>query len=308
MDPKDEKGKLWMNGQLIPWMDAKIHVLSHVVSYGSSVFEGIRCYETPQGPSIFRLRDHIRRLFDSARIYRIAVPFSQDEIMVACRQVIKVNQLQSGYLRPLVYRGYNTLGVDPSKCPVEVVVAALNWGRYLGEEAITQGVDICVSSWNRLAPNTMPSMAKAGSNYMNSQLMKMEAMANGYSEAIALDVNGNVSEGSGENVFLVRDGVLYTPLLANSILPGITRQCVMTLIREMGMEVVETVIPREMLYLADEIFFTGTAAEVSPVRSVDHYTIGSGRRGPVTEKIQSRYFDHIYGKCQDRYGWHDFVR
>ncbi len=308
MDPKDEKGKLWMNGQLIPWMDAKIHVLSHVISYGSSVFEGIRCYETPQGPSIFRLRDHIRRLFDSARIYRIAVPFSQDEIMVACRQVIKVNQLQSGYLRPLVYRGYNTLGVDPSKCPVEVVVAALNWGRYLGEEAITQGVDICVSSWNRLAPNTMPSMAKAGSNYMNSQLMKMEAMANGYSEAIALDVNGNVSEGSGENVFLVRDGVLYTPLLANSILPGITRQCVMTLIREMGMEVVETVIPREMLYLADEIFFTGTAAEVSPVRSVDRYTVGAGRRGPITEKIQSRYFDHIYGKCQDRYGWHDFVR
>ncbi|OPZ69591.1 MAG: Branched-chain-amino-acid aminotransferase [bacterium ADurb.Bin478] len=308
MDPKDEKGKLWMNGQLIPWMDAKIHVLSHVVSYGSSVFEGIRCYETPQGPSIFRLRDHIRRLFDSAHIYRIEIPFSQDEIMEACRQVIKVNQLQSGYLRPLVFRGYNTLGVDPSKCPVDVVVAALNWGRYLGEEAISQGVDICVSSWNRLAPNTMPSMAKAGSNYMNSQLMKMEAMANGFAEAIALDVNGNVSEGSGENVFLVRDGVLYTPLMANSILPGITRQCVMTLIREMGMEVVETVIPREMLYLADEIFFTGTAAEVSPVRSVDHYTIGSGRRGPVTEKIQSRYFDHIYGKCQDRYGWHDFVR
>ncbi len=308
MDPKDEKGKLWMNGQLIPWMDAKIHVLSHVVSYGSSVFEGIRCYETPQGPSIFRLRDHIRRLFDSAHIYRIGIPFSQDEIMEACRQVIKVNQLQSGYLRPLVFRGYNTLGVDPSKCPVDVVVAALNWGRYLGEEAITQGVDICVSSWNRLAPNTMPSMAKAGSNYMNSQLMKMEAMANGFSEAIALDVNGNVSEGSGENVFLVRDGVLYTPLLANSILPGITRQCVMTLIREMGLEVVETVIPREMLYLADEIFFTGTAAEVSPVRSVDHYTVGAGRRGPITEKIQSRYFEHIYGKCQDRYGWHDFVR
>lgn len=308
MDPKDEKGKIWMNGQLIPWMDAKIHVLSHVISYGSSVFEGIRCYETPQGPSIFRLRDHIRRLFDSAHIYRIEIPFSQDEIMEACRQVIKVNQLKSGYLRPLVFRGYNTLGVDPSKCPVDVVVAALNWGRYLGEEAISQGVDICVSSWNRLAPNTMPSMAKAGSNYMNSQLMKMEAIANGFSEAIALDVNGNVSEGSGENVFLVRDGVLYTPLLANSILPGITRQCVMTLIREMGLEVVETVIPREMLYLADEIFFTGTAAEVSPVRSVDHYTVGAGRRGPVTEKIQSRYFEHIYGKCQDRYGWHDFVR
>ncbi|HPN35767.1 MAG TPA: branched-chain amino acid transaminase [bacterium] len=308
MDPKDEKGKLWMNGQLIPWMEAKIHVLSHVVSYGSSVFEGIRCYETPQGPSIFRLRDHIRRLFDSAHIYRIGIPFSQEEVMEACRQVIRVNQLKSAYLRPLVFRGYNTLGVDPSKCPVEVVVAAMSWGRYLGEEAITQGVDICVSSWNRLAPNTMPSMAKAGSNYMNSQLMKMEALANGYAEAIALDVNGNISEGSGENVFLVRDGVLYTPLMASSILPGITRQCVMTLIREMGLEVVETAIPREMLYLADEIFFTGTAAEVSPVRSVDHYIVGAGRRGPVTEKIQSRYFEHIYGKCQDRYGWHDFVR
>jgi len=308
MDPKDEKGKLWMNGQLIPWMEAKIHVLSHVVSYGSSVFEGIRCYETPQGPSIFRLRDHIRRLFDSAHIYRIGIPFSQEEVMEACRQVIRVNQLKSAYLRPLVFRGYNTLGVDPSKCPVEVVVAAMSWGRYLGEEAITQGVDICVSSWNRLAPNTMPSMAKAGSNYMNSQLMKMEALANGYAEAIALDVNGNISEGAGENVFLVRDGVLYTPLMASSILPGITRQCVMTLIREMGLEVVETAIPREMLYLADEIFFTGTAAEVSPVRSVDHYIVGAGRRGPVTEKIQSRYFEHIYGKCQDRYGWHDFVR
>lgn len=308
MDPKDEQGKIWMNGKLLPWMDAKIHVLSHVVSYGSSVFEGIRCYETPQGPSIFRLADHIRRMVDSARIYRMELPYSCEEIMAACRSVVKVNGLSSAYLRPVAYRGYNTLGVDPSKCPVDVAVATLNWGRYLGEEAITQGVDVCISSWHRMAPNTMPAMAKAGSNYMNSQLMKLEALQNGYVEAIALDIHGNVSEGSGENIFVVRDGVLYTPVFANSILPGITRQCVLTLIKELGLSVVETPLPREMLYIADEIFFTGTAAEVSPIRSVDRYKIGSGRRGPVTEKIQARYFEYISGKCPDVYGWHDFVR
>ena len=308
MDPKDEQGKIWLNGKLIPWMDAKIHVMSHVVSYGSSVFEGIRCYATPEGPSIFRLQAHMQRLIESGRIYRMELPYSLAELMAACRMVIKANNLSSAYLRPIAYRGYNTLGVDPSKCPLEVAVAALNWGRYLGEEAISEGVDVCVSSWNRLAANTMPSMAKAGANYMNSQLIKMEALTNGYTEGIALDVNGYISEGSGENVFIVRDGVLYTPLPANSILPGITRDCMMTLIKELDLKVVETVIPREMLYLADEIFFTGTAAEVSPIRSVDRYKIGSGRRGPITEKIQTRYFDYISGKCQDIYGWHDFVR
>jgi len=308
MDPKDEQGKIWLNGKLIPWMDAKIHVMSHVVSYGSSVFEGIRCYATPEGPSIFRLQAHMQRLIESGRIYRMELPYSLAELMAACRMVIKANNLSSAYLRPIAYRGYNTLGVDPSKCPLEVAVAALNWGRYLGEEAISEGVDVCVSSWNRLAANTMPSMAKAGANYMNSQLIKMEALTNGYTEGIALDVNGYISEGSGENVFIVRDGVLYTPLPANSILPGITRDCVMTLIKELDLKVVETVIPREMLYLADEIFFTGTAAEVSPIRSVDRYKIGNGRRGPITKKIQTRYFDYISGKCQDIYGWHDFVR
>jgi branched-chain amino acid aminotransferase len=308
MDPKDEQGKIWMNGKLIPWKEATIHVMSHVVSYGSSVFEGIRCYETPKGPSIFRLADHIRRMMDSARIYRMPIPYSQQDIMAACRSVIKENKLASAYLRPIAYRGYNTLGVDPVKCPVDVVIGALNWGRYLGEEAITQGVDVCVSSWNRLAPNTMPSMAKAGSNYMNSQLMKMEAISNGYTEAIALDRQGNVSEGSGENIFVIRDGVIYTPPLSNSILPGITRNCVLTIIRELQLQVVEQSIPREMLYIADEVFFTGTAAEVSPIRSIDRYPVGAGQRGPITEKIQSRYFQYIQGQCDDVYGWHDYIQ
>ena len=301
-------GPIWFDGAFVPWEEAKIHVLSHVAHYGSGDFEGIRCYETPSGSSIFRLADHIRRMFDSARIYRMEIPYTVDEVMQACRQVVKTNNMKSAYLRPLAYRGYNTLGVDPSKCPVDVVVAAMNWGRYLGEEAITQGVDVCISSWNRMAPNTMPTMAKAGSNYMNSQLMKMEAMQDGYSEAIALDRNGYVSEGSGENVFVVRGQVLYTPMICHSILPGLTRDCMMTLIKEMGLQVVETAIPREMLYLADEIFFTGTAAEVSPIRSVDRMKIGSGRRGPITEKIQTRFFEYISGKCQDIYGWHDYIR
>lgn len=308
MDPRDEQGQLWMNGTLRPWKDATIHVMSHVVSYGSSVFEGIRCYETPKGPSIFRLGDHIRRMVDSARIYRMPIPYSQEEIMAACRTVIKVNQLRSAYLRPIAFRGYNTLGVDPVKCPVDVVIGALNWGRYLGEEAITQGVDVCVSSWNRLSANTMPSMAKAGSNYMNSQLMKMEAVTNGYTEAIALDSHGYVSEGSGENIFVIRDGVIHTPPLSNSILPGITRQCVLTIAEEFKLPVKEQSIPREMLYIADEIFFTGTAAEVSPIRSIDRYPIGAGQRGPLTEKIQSRYFQYIAGQCDDIYGWHDYVQ
>jgi len=308
MDPRDEQGKLWMNGTLIPWQDATIHVMSHVVIYGSSVFEGIRCYETPKGPSIFRLGDHIRRMMDSARIYRMPIPYSQEEIMAACRNVIKVNQLRSAYLRPIAFRGYNTLGVDPVKCPVDVVIGALNWGRYLGEEAITQGVDVCVSSWNRLSANTMPSMAKAGSNYMNSQLMKMEAVTNGYTEAIALDSQGYVSEGSGENIFVIRDGVIHTPPLSNSILPGITRNCVLTIAEELKLPVKEQSIPREMLYIADEIFFTGTAAEVSPIRSIDRYPIGAGKRGPLTEKIQSRYFQYIAGQCDDLYGWHDYIQ
>ncbi len=308
MDPRDEKGKIWKNGDLIAWKDATVHVMSHVVHYGSSVFEGIRCYSTPKGPSIFRLREHIRRMFDSARIYRMAVPFSQDEVMAACRKVVKENGFDSAYVRPIVYRGYHSLGVDPTKCPIDVMVAALNWGRYLGEKAINEGVDVCVSSWNRMGPNTMPSLAKAGANYMNSQLIKMEAMQNGYLEGIGLDTFGHVSEGSGENIFLIRNDTIYTPPLDASILPGITRDSVLTLASEMDIPVVETHIPREMLYIADELFFTGTAAEVTPIRSVDRQPVGTGSRGPITEKLQKRYFDYINGQCEDLYGWHDYVQ
>jgi len=308
MDPRDEQGKIWMNGKFIEWKDATIHVMSHVIHYGTSVFEGMRCYKTPAGPSIFRLRDHIRRMFDSAKIYRMSIPYSLDEIVQACKDTIKINNFESAYVRPIVFRGYNTLGVDPSKCPIDVVIGALNWGRYLGEDGVKNGVDVCVSSWNRMAPNTMPTLAKAGSNYMSSQLIKMEAMADGYTEGIGLDVSGFVSEGSGENIFVIRDGVIYTPTLDSCILPGLTRHCVITIAKEFDIAVVETKIQREMLYIADEIFFTGTAAEVTPIRSVDRIKIGAGTRGPITEKIQRRYFEYINGEREDVYGWHDFVK
>ena len=307
MDPRDEQGKIWMNGKFIAWMDAKIHVMSHVIHYGTSVFEGMRCYKTPKGSSIFRLRDHIRRLFDSAKVYRMHIPFATDEIVQACNETIRVNDFQSAYVRPVAYRGYHSLGVDPSKCPVEVAIGALNWGAYLGEEAISQGVDVGVSSWNRMAPNTMPSLAKAGSNYMNSQLIKLEAKEDGFTEGIGLDVFGYVSEGSGENIFVVRDGVMYTPSIGSGILSGITRNSVLAIAKEFDIKVVETNVPREMLYLADEIFFTGTAAEVTPIRSVDRIAVGSGSRGPITEKIQQRYFDYVNGNCEDIYGWHDYI-
>jgi len=308
MDPRDEQGKIWMNGKYIPWKDAKVHVMSHVLHYGTSVFEGMRCYKTPKGPSIFRLADHIRRLFDSAKIYRMPIPYTKEEIIQACNDTIKENRYESAYVRPLVYRGYHSLGVDPGKCPVEVVIGALNWGRYLGEEAINKGVDVGVSSWNRLAPNTMPSIAKAGSNYMNSQLIKQEANLDGFSEGIGLDVFGYVSEGSGENIYIIRDSVIYTPSIDSSILLGITRDCVFKIAAEFDIKVVETKIPREMLYIADEIFFSGTAAEITPIRSVDRIKIGNGSRGVITEKIQKRYFEYVNGECDDIYGWHDFIK
>ena len=307
MDPRDEKGKIWMNGKFVDWPDAKIHVMSHVVHYGTSVFEGMRCYKTPHGSSIFRLRDHIRRLFDSAKIYRIPIPYSQEEIVLACNETIKTNGFESAYVRPVAFRGYQSLGVDPTKCPVDIAIGALNWGAYLGKEAIENGVDVGVSSWNRMAPNTMPSLAKAASNYMNSQLIKMEAMQDGFSEGIGLDIFGYVSEGSGENIFIVRDAVIYTPEISSCILPGITRDSVIKIAKSFGYTVVETKVPREMLYLADEIFFTGTAAEVTPIRSVDRIKIGEGRRGQVTEKIQKRYFDYVNGNCEDTYGWHEYI-
>ncbi|HVT01838.1 MAG TPA: branched-chain amino acid transaminase [Thermoanaerobaculia bacterium] len=301
--PFEEVKKLWMNGRLVDFADAKIHVLSHALHYGSGVFEGTRCYDTKRGPAIFRLKEHTRRLFDSAKVYRMEIPYSMEEFNQACIDVIAANDFQDCYLRPLVYRGFHSLGVFPGNCPVDVCIAAWKWGKYLGPEALEQGVDVRVSSWSRMAPNTFPAMAKATGNYLNSQLIRLEAAADGYAEGIALDVNGYVSEGSGENIFLVRDGRLLTPPLGASILAGITRASVITLARDLGFEVVETLIPREALYLADEVFFTGTAAEVTPVRSIDRIQIGAGKRGPVTERVQREFFAYVNGEIPDRFNW-----
>jgi len=301
--PIREAEVVWFNGCLIPWKEAHIHVLSHVVSYGSSVFEGIRAYATPRGAAVFRLKEHVRRLFDSARVYGMPVPYSPEEIAQAICQAVRANHLPSAYIRPIVFRGYAELGVDPLNCPVQVAIAAFEWGSYLGPGALEQGVDVCVSSWTRMAPNTFPALAKSGANYMNAQLIKMEALRGGYVEGVALDTAGYVSEGSGENVFVVRDGVLYTPPLCASILLGITRDTVITLAREMGLPVVEQNIPREFLYMADEVFLTGTAAEITPVRSVDRVPVGAGKRGPITARLQEAFFAIVGGRVEDRYGW-----
>jgi len=298
---------IWFNGKLVPWDEAQLHVLAHVVHYGSSFFEGVRCYETPRGTAIFRLTAHMRRLIDSARIYRTELPYSLEQLVAAVKETVRANGLKAGYIRPVVYRGYGEIGVNPLNNPVELAIATIEWGKYLGAEAMEQGVDVCVSSWNRFAPNTMPAMAKAGGNYMNSQLIKMEALANGYAEGIALDTNGQVSEGSGENLFLVRDGVAYTPPAGASILSGITRDTVITLLGELGVELRQQVMPREMLYVADELFFTGTAAEVTPIRSVDRMTVGKGRRGPVTSAVQAAFFEVVQGEREDRYGWLEYA-
>lgn len=298
---------LWFNGKLIPWEQATVHVMSHALHYGSSIFEGIRSYNTPRGAAIFRLQPHIRRLYDSARIYRMEIPYSPDEIASACREVVRDNNLKDAYIRPLVWRGYGELGVNPLGAPLEVMVAAMQWGAYLGAEGLEKGVDVQVSSWNRVAPNTLPAMAKAGGNYLSSQLIVMEAARHGYAEGIALDVNGQLSEGSGENMFIVRDNIIYTPPITAALLPGITRDAVMTIARDLGYELREQNMPREVLYLADEIFFTGTAAEVTPVRSVDKIVIGAGARGPITTAIQSRFFGLFKGEVEDSHGWLDFV-
>lgn len=295
--------KIWHNGRLIAWDDAKIHVLSHVISYGSSVFEGVRCYETERGPAIFRARDHARRLLDSAKIYRMQIPYSLEQLTDAMVEVVRANGVSPCYLRPIVLRGYGDMGVLPQNNPIETYIACYPWGRYLGEEAINDGVDVCVSSWTRIAPNTLPALSKAGANYMNSQLIRMEAAANGYSEGIALDDAGYVSEGSGENLFVVRDGKLLTPPLGASVLPGITRDTVVKLAGQLGIPVIETIIPRELLYIADEVFFSGTAAEISPIRSVDRIPVGSGHRGPITERLQRRFFEVVHARTQDEFGW-----
>ena len=304
----DPVKKIWMNGKMVDWADAKIHVLSHVVHYGSSVFEGGRVYSTDRGPVVFRMRSHVDRLYNSAKIYRMEIPFAKEEIERAICELVHVNELEAAYVRPVVYRGYKSLGVDPRECPVDVTIAVWRWGKYLGPEALEQGVDVCVSSWHRMAPNTFPAMAKCGANYMNSQLIKLEAISHGYVEGIALDPTGHVSEGSGENIFLVRDGALITPSFGSSILPGITRNCVIRLAEEMGMKVIEENIPREALYLADEVFFTGSAAEITPIRSIDGIPVGEGRRGPVAQNLQEAFFDIVEGRKPDRYGWLTFVQ
>lgn len=295
--------KIWHNGQFIAWDDARIHVLSHVVNYASAVFEGIRCYATPAGPAFFRVKEHTERLFNSAKIYRMEIGYSPEQLMEAMRELVRVNRLAACYVRPIVLRGYGDLGVYPGNCPLEVFLSCWEWGKYLGKEALEQGTDVCVSSWRRMAPNTLPAMAKAAANYMNSQLVRMEAMANGYAEGIALDVNGFVSEGSGENIFVVKDGTLHTPPLGSAILPGITRDTVLRLARDLAIPVVEQTIPREALYIADEVIFCGTAAEITPVRSVDKIAVGGGSRGPITRVLQEEFFAILEGRKPDRHGW-----
>lgn len=299
--PKSEK--IWHNGKLINWEDAKLHVMSHVVNYGSSVFEGVRCYKHPNGAGIFRAQEHAERLIQSAKIYRMEVPFSEDEIVQAMVDTVAANGVFPCYIRPIVLRGYGEAGVNPLGSPVEVYICNYAWGKYLGHGSPDEGVDVCVSSWNRMAPNTLPAMAKSGANYMNSQLIKMEAILNGYVEGIALDVHGYVSEGSGENLFLVRKGIVYTAPLGNSVLPGITRASVIELVKELGFPLVEQMIPREMLYIADEVFFTGTAAEITPIRTVDKITVGNGKTGPITRALHKEFFDVVEGRVPDRHGW-----
>ena len=290
--------KIWFNGELVPFEKATIHVLSHVVHYGSSVFEGIRCYDTDRGPAIFRLREHMQRLIDSAKIHRMETGYDLDTLCEACVETVADSALKACYLRPLVFRGHGPMGVNPLKNPVETIVAVWEWGKYLGPEALEQGVDVQVSSWNRNAPNTTPSLAKAGANYLNASLIKMEAVTNGYAEGIALSVDGLLSEGSGENLFVIKSGKIYTPPTGLSVLPGITRDTIITLARERGYTVEEKLLPREALYIADELFFTGTAAEVTPIRSVDQITVGSGRRGPITEELQTAYLDVVEGRSE----------
>ena len=299
---------IWFNGEVMPWANAQVHVFSHAIHYGSSVFEGVRAYDTPKGPAIFRHPEHTKRLFDSAKIYRIKFDYSAEEIMEATREILRRNNLKNAYIRPAIFLGDIGLGLRANpNAKAEVVIGAFEWGSYLGEGSLEAGVDVGVSSWNRLAPNTMPTGAKAGGNYLSSQLIAGEAGRHGYAEGIALDIHGQISEGSGENIFIVRNGVIYTPPTTAGILPGITRDTLSILARELGYEVREESLAREALYLADEIFMCGTAAEVVPIRSVDGIQVGEGVRGPITEKIQAMYFGLFNGTTEDKWGWLDYV-
>ncbi|HSR67442.1 MAG TPA: branched-chain amino acid transaminase [Acidobacteriota bacterium] len=295
--------KVWHNGELIDWDDARIHVVSHSVHYGTAWFEGIRCYRTSRGSEVFRLPEHVRRLYDSCSIYRTRIPFTPEEFQAAILETIKANRLEACYIRPIILRGQGAIGVNPKLAEIQSFIMVWEWGKYLGEESQEKGVKVCTSSWNRAAPNTFPTIAKAAGNYLNSVLVKMEAEARGYQEGIALDTQGLISEGSGENLFLVRDDVIYTSELVHAILPGITRDCVLTLARELGFTVKEQALPREMLYLCDEVFFTGTACEITPISSIDDRPVGEGRRGPVTEALQKAFFEIVEGKVADRHRW-----
>jgi len=308
MSPFREDSIVWMNGRLVPWKEATIPIASHVVHYGSSIFEGFRAYANSKGTALFRLDAHTKRLYNSCKIYRMTVPYTQEEFNQAIIRTVELNKLKECYVRPLVYRGYGALGVDPFPNPVECAILVWEWGKYLGDEALERGVDVKVSTWLRMAPNSFPALAKTGANYMNSQLIKMEAKLEGYAEGIALNIRGHISEGSGENIFLVMNGTIYTPPLSSSILPGITRDSVMILAREAGFKVIEETLPREMLYVADEVFFTGSAAEITPIRSVDKIVVGSGACGPVTKRLQEEFFAIIKAEKEDRHRWLTYVK
>jgi len=300
---------VWFNGEFVPWDKAVVHVGAHALHYGSSVFEGIRSYGTPDGAAIFCLDQHLERLYGSCKIYRMELPFSKGELKRAIIELVARNGHGSCYIRPLVFRGLGSFSLDPRRdCPVEVAILTIEWGTYLGAEALERGVDVCVSTWFRMAPNTYPALAKAGGHYTNSQLIAMEARDRGCAEGIALDVFGYVSEGSGENLFIVQDGALYTPPLSSSILGGVTRKCVIALAGDLRIPVREELISRERLYLADEAFFTGTAAEITPIRSVDGIPVGEGVRGPITRRLQEEFFGIVRGRIPDRHGWLTPVR
>ncbi len=307
MSPFREDGIVWMNGKLVPWKDATIHLASHVIHYGSSIFEGFRAYKNARGTAIFRLEAHTKRLYNSCKIYRIDIPYPPSDFKQAIIQTIQANRLKECYIRPIVYRGYGTLGVDPFPNPVDCAILVWEWGKYLGEGALEAGVDVKVSTWQRMAPNSFPALAKTGANYMNSQLIKMEAKLDGYAEGIALNIRGHISEGSGENIFLVMNGFIYTPPLSSSVLPGITRDSVMTLARDLGYKVIEETIPREMLYIAEEVFFTGSAAEITPIRAIDKIQIGSGRRGPVVKRLQEEFFGILKADKPDKFEWLTYI-
>ncbi len=305
--PIPETQWIWKNGTFIPFHDAHVHILSHAVQFGSAAFEGIRCYSTPKGSAIFRLREHLQRLISSCHIYRTEIPYSMDELVDACRAVVVKNELKFCYIRPMVVRGLGAMGMAPDESPIEVYVPCWPWGAYLGEDALAAGVDACVSSWHRMAPNTVPSLAKIAGNYLSGQLIKTEAMANGYAEGIALGPGGMVSEGAGQNVFLVQNGTLVTTPVDGTILSGITRASIIELAKREGIPFQEQLIPREALYTADEVFFTGTAVEITPVRSVDRIKVGAGKPGPVTSHLQRAFLDIVHGRAEDTFGWHTFV-